>query len=155
MSELYDYIDRYFNAEMTEKEKGEFENRCSSDTAFAEKIAVYAAMHDHLQQKNIQWKEQQVRELEKEDFFRDDVVEELLDNVFYGGDKVYKEFFERDRTPEHPPELLEEAFDYYNLEEYADAIDAFNNINTDNLVVTRSSAQDQELVTFYKFYFKG
>lgn len=50
MSDLFDYMDRYFNGEMTPAEKEDFHRRCQSDPAFAEELASYIAIHDYVKQ---------------------------------------------------------------------------------------------------------
>ncbi|MEI6946938.1 hypothetical protein V9K67_07020 [Paraflavisolibacter sp. H34] len=59
MNSALNYIDRYFQHELVPAEKKEFESRCLSDPAFAQMVAFYVSLHDHLRG---QWAEQKKRE---------------------------------------------------------------------------------------------
>jgi hypothetical protein len=59
MNSSLNYIDRYFQQELVPTEKKEFESRCLSDPAFAQMVAFYISLQDHLQ---AQWADQKKRE---------------------------------------------------------------------------------------------
>ncbi|MFL5810014.1 MAG: tetratricopeptide repeat protein [Flavisolibacter sp.] len=63
MSETLEYIDRYFNGELSLPEKKDFENRCEADPVFAQDVAFYIQVRAGLkteiyQQKTNQFAEQ-------------------------------------------------------------------------------------------------
>ena len=153
MNELTEYMDRYFSNELSAEEKEIFENRIISDPVFAEEFAIYVTINEHVKQQWYNRRKQELTALAQDiDVDSRSLALREIDEIL---NTVYIKYFQRDATPDHPPESLGEAFDYYNMEEYEEAIDAFNQIDTDNLVVTRGSEENQEQATFYKFYFKG
>src|SRR5215216_5946522 len=60
MSETLEYIDKYFNGELSAPEKSAFEERCESDPVFAEDIAFYIQVRAGLKD--------EVREQKKKEF---------------------------------------------------------------------------------------
>jgi tetratricopeptide (TPR) repeat protein len=61
--------------------------------------------------------------------------------------------FKPDAPPDDKPDLLEDAFDYYENKRYKQAIEAFE--NTDLNTVTRGESIDKKLLTFYIDYYEG
>ena len=61
MSEHFEYIDAYFQKQLNESERKEFEERCSADEEFASDVALYissrSAIRDMLlEEKKVQWR---------------------------------------------------------------------------------------------------
>ncbi len=157
--ELFTQMLRYFDSEMSEAERKAFEGLIDQNQELSDHVASYKQMQSvaesvaqkissrylvtddeksknaelltSIQRARRQWK-----------------VDELLN-------RVYTEYFELDNPPERRPESLDDAFDYYVMEEYGDAIKAFENIDTDDLLVTRGTEDDKKLTAFYKFYYEG
>lgn len=59
MSNSLDYIDRYFNEELTHEERDAFKKQCLNDPAFAKEVAFYIMVNDYLKE---QWSEQKRKE---------------------------------------------------------------------------------------------
>lgn len=71
MSDLLEYIERYFNGEFSPEEKTTFEGRCLSDPAFARMVAFYISLQEELQQQWIEQKKQEFSRLEATAFSSD------------------------------------------------------------------------------------
>src|SRR5687767_5719614 len=67
MSDALSYIDQYFQEELSAEEKQAFEHRCLADPAFAQMVAFYISVHQHLQQGWAERKKQQFAHLEVSD----------------------------------------------------------------------------------------
>ncbi len=59
MSEMLEYIDAYFNYELGENEKRQFEARCNTDETFAKEVAFYIAARAATQEALIEQKKEQ------------------------------------------------------------------------------------------------
>jgi tetratricopeptide (TPR) repeat protein len=67
MNNTLEYIESYFQQRLNEEERRSFETKCEQDEAFAEEVAFYitarqALREELLQQKEAQWKEENVSE---------------------------------------------------------------------------------------------
>jgi len=72
MIDVFPYIDRYFNGELSSEEKKTFEERCLADPAFVRMVALYISLLEHSQQQWAERKKEQFARLEAESFFADE-----------------------------------------------------------------------------------
>jgi tetratricopeptide (TPR) repeat protein len=63
MNNAFDHIEAYFNGSLSAGEKVAFEERCVSDPAFAEEVALYVSLRDGLKQEFHAQKKAQFAEL--------------------------------------------------------------------------------------------
>ena len=67
MSEHFEYIDAYFQKQLNESEKKEFEKRCTTDEQFANDVALYISSRSALRDMLLDQKKSEWRQAESDD----------------------------------------------------------------------------------------
>jgi tetratricopeptide (TPR) repeat protein len=161
--DVYIQMVRYFDEEMNEEERKEFKEALDQNPQLLEEVAFYRQIEKVSASVTRKLTDSYEVTSEEKNNNADLLARirrarqnwEIVNLVKSKWKILYKKNFKLDTTPEHPPEPLEDAFDYYNMAEYKRAIEAFENIKIGDQAVTRGTEEDRELTVFYKLYYEG
>lgn len=158
-AEIYNQVFRYFNSEMNESERKAFEASFHQDEELSREVESFKqiqSLSDSAKQKiSTMAKITNEEKRNNQDLWNR--IHQARQNfeILTEWEVLFDNNFQLDGTPEKQPASLEEAFDYYNMEEYEDAIEVLENIDTETLVVTRGAEENKELTEFYIYYYKA